>query len=138
MTSRVATTCFDPSSSPPKRRPRRVEPYSRSVTRLPHPSPRDEPEAFARAFVGAVNERFPKWFPRGDVELKETRLLEMPHDHAVEVIFRVQRQPDTTYGCRWEHVCREATDDLMAAEDMGYEATNVLDPAVTVMLANLE
>jgi hypothetical protein len=108
------------------------------MTRLPHPSPRDEPTAFAHSFVAAVNDRFPKWFPRGDVELKETRLLEMTDDYAVEVIFRVQNAPDTTYGFRWEHVCREATDELMAAEDMRYETTNVLDSAVTVILANLE
>jgi hypothetical protein len=108
------------------------------MTRLPHPSPRDDPTAFARAFVAAVNERFPKWFPRGDVELKETRLLEMPDDYAVEVIFRVQHVPDATYGFRWEHICREATDDLIAAEDLGYETTDVLNSSVTVMLANLE
>jgi hypothetical protein len=108
------------------------------VTWLPHPSPRDDPAAFARSFLAALNARFPNWFPRGDVELKETRLLEMPDDFAVEVIFRVQNVPETTYGFRWEHVCREATDDLMAAEDMGYETTNVLNSTVTMMLANLE
>jgi hypothetical protein len=77
-------------------------------------------------------------FPRRDVELKETRLLEMPDDYAVEVIFRVQHVPDATYGFRWEHICREATDDLIAAEDLGYETTDVLNSSVTVMLANLE
>jgi len=108
------------------------------VTRLTHPSPRDDPEAFARAFLAAVNERLPKWFDRGDVLVKETHLEEAHGDWAVVVLFRVTRSPDVTYGFRWENVCREATNDLSAAEAAGSDTADVLGPTVTVMLANLD
>ena len=64
------------------------------MTTGPHPSPRDEPEAFARAFVAALTERFPAWFGRGDVEMKEARLAELHGDYAAEVIFRWEKAPD--------------------------------------------
>ena len=108
------------------------------MTRLPHPSPRDDPEGFARAFLAAVNERLPKWFRRGDVMLKETHLEEHNGDYAVAVIFRVTKAPDVAYGFRFDHVCREATNDLAAAEAAGSETADVLGPTVTVMLANLD
>ena len=108
------------------------------MTRFPHPSPRHEQEAFARAFLAALNDQLPRWLGRDGIEVKETHLVATGGDFTVEILFRSAKRPEAVYGFRWPGVCRAAAQDAAAAEAAGRETGDALTPNVTVALAGLD